>query len=264
MIHLANSNSSDVYHFGNDPDFKYCKQILPGIYAFTEFPTVDCIVYAITNKKGQICLLDTGNGRSFDAVLMAMETVHLKSAKIKSVILTHSHPDHIFGLYRLHEYYAQQHFEMPSIYAHSELIEMLQRADGSKFFLDFLQAGGFELSDFRIQIEPLHGNALKDGEIFYFGNHQFKVLETPGHSRSALCFFETTNQILFSGDTILAGGSFGRVDHRFDSSLIDLRNSINRLHKMYPLHLFPGHGEIIIQKAIDHINDTWINVMSLK
>ncbi len=263
MIYLTNSNGLNVYHFGNDPDFKLCHQILPGIYAFPGFPTVDCIVYAITNKKGQICLIDTGNGRSFDAILMAMETAHLKSANIKCVLLTHSHPDHIFGLYRLHEFYAQRHFEMPSIYAHSELIEVLQQADGGNFFLDFLQEGGFELSDFKIQIKPLHGNVLRDGDIFYFGNHPIKVLETPGHSRSALCFFETTNRILFSGDTILAGGSFGRFDHKFDSSLINLKNSITRLHKIYPLHLLPGHGEIIIRKATDHINVSWINVMSL-
>ncbi len=255
---------SNVYHFGNDPDFKLCQQILPGIYAFPEFPTMDCIVYAITNKKGQICLIDTGNGRSFDAILMAMEMAHLNSTKIKNVLLTHAHPDHIFGLYRLQEYCRQRNLVMPSIYAHSKLIEVLQQADASKLFLDVLQEGGFELGEFKIQIEPLYGNGLKEGDEFCFGKHQFKVLETPGHSRSALCFFETNNQILFSGDTILAGGSFGRFDHRFDSSLLDLKNSITRLHEIHPLHLLPGHGEIIIRKATDHINATWKNVMSLK
>ncbi len=261
---MVNSTNSKVYHFGNDPDFKLCQQLLPGIFAFQEFPTADCIVYAITNEKGQICLIDTGNGRSFEAILMAMETVHLNPAKIKCVLLTHSHPDHIFGLYRLREYYAQLHFVMPLIYAHPQLIEMLQRGDGGKIFLTFLQEGGFDLGEFRVQIESLPGNALKEGDVFSFGKLRFKVFETPGHSRSALCFFETTNQILFSGDTILPGGSFGRFDHSLDSSLIDLKKSITRLHEIHPLHLLPGHGEIILRKAIDHITFTWKNVMSLK
>ncbi len=258
---MAKSLSTDIYPFKNDPDFKDCRQILPGIYTFSEFPTYDCVVYAVVDKRGQICLIDAGNGRSFDAVLMAMEMAQLNSTKIKSIFLTHAHPDHVFGVYRLYAYYAQQQHVMPSIYAHSKLLEVFRRADEGAFHLDEL---GLKPSDFRIQIEPLQGNVLKDGDVFRFGNHQFKVLETPGHNSSALCFFEITNQILFSGDTILAGGKIGRYDGGFDSSLQELKHSIARLRNIKPLHLLPGHGEIILQNAANHINASWDNVTSLK
>ncbi len=122
----------------------------------------------------------------------------------------------------------------------------------------------FKLSDFSIQIEPIQGNVLKDGVIFRFGNHLFKVLETPGHNSSALCFFEITNQILFSGDIFLAGRKIGRYDGRFDSSLQELKHLKARLRNIKPLHLLPGHGEIILQKAANHINASWDIITSLK
>ena len=53
---------------------------------------------------------------------------------------------------------------------------------------------------------------VKQGDTIEVGDLRFEVIETPGHSRGGLCFFERTERVLFSGDTLFAG-AIGRSDH---------------------------------------------------
>lgn len=44
------------------------------------------------------------------------------------------------------------------------------------------------------------------------GGLRFNVIETPGHTVGGVCYFEPTEKVLFSGDTLFAG-AIGRTDH---------------------------------------------------
>jgi glyoxylase-like metal-dependent hydrolase (beta-lactamase superfamily II) len=52
---------------------------------------------------------------------------------------------------------------------------------------------------------------LEDGDQIDFGNLQFKVIHTPGHSPGGICLHVEAAQALFVGDTLFAG-SIGRSD----------------------------------------------------
>ena len=74
------------------------------------------------------------------------------------------------------------------------------------------------------------------------GDLRFKVIETPGHSRGGLCFFEPTERVLFSGDTLFAG-AIGRTDQP-GGDYDQLMKSI--FEKLMPLdgdiNVVTGHG----------------------
>ncbi len=52
---------------------------------------------------------------------------------------------------------------------------------------------------------------LAEGGLIRFGELRLRVLHTPGHTEGSVCLFAEDDGILFSGDTLFAGG-WGRVD----------------------------------------------------
>ncbi len=82
---------------------------------------------------------------------------------------------------------------------------------------------------------------LKEGTEVKVGAVGLTVWHTPGHTEGSSCFFAKSEGILFSGDTILAGGP-GRSDLQ-GSSPAKMVASLRRLSQL-PLatRVFPGHG----------------------
>ena len=82
---------------------------------------------------------------------------------------------------------------------------------------------------------------LAEGGEVRFGSIRLRVLHTPGHTEGSVCLYEPDEGLLFSGDTLFAGG-WGRVDlpggdpDAMVASLgrfLDLEDGV---------HVFPGHG----------------------
>lgn len=63
----------------------------------------------------------------------------------------------------------------------------------------------------RSEESPDPDRLLEDGDLIDFGNLQFKVIHTPGHSPGGICLHVEKEQALFVGDTLFAG-SIGRTD----------------------------------------------------
>lgn len=79
---------------------------------------------------------------------------------------------------------------------------------------------------------------LKDNEQIEINGHRFKVLFTPGHTISHICYFEPQKHWLFSGDTLFSAGC-GRL---FEGSIEDLYESLNLLKNLpATTKLFAGH-----------------------
>ena len=47
---------------------------------------------------------------------------------------------------------------------------------------------------------------LEPGAVIGVGGHELGVLHTPGHSPGCCCFHDVTSGVLFSGDTLFCGG----------------------------------------------------------
>lgn len=146
----------------------------------------------------------------------------LGSAKLRYILLTHCHFDHILKLDSLR---AETRAE---VCIHKNDAEMLKdpELNGSEFFgLEFASLGADRL--------------LEDGEIIHLGSETIEVISTPGHTPGSVCY--DCGDILVCGDTLFTSG-YGRYDLP-GGDPNELFNSLNKLAKRNdnPM-IYPGHG----------------------
>jgi glyoxylase-like metal-dependent hydrolase (beta-lactamase superfamily II) len=82
---------------------------------------------------------------------------------------------------------------------------------------------------------------LAEGGVIRFGEIRLRVLHTPGHTEGSVCLLAEDDGLLYSGDTLFAGG-WGRVD--LEGGDPDaMAASLARLSGLEDgIGVFPGHG----------------------
>lgn len=145
----------------------------------------------------------------------------------KHLLATHGHFDHNFGNDTIHDRYG---LKVEIAEADGELV-----SDLPKQFLDMI---GVPL---RREYPPV-GRYFVQDEVIRFGNHELKVLPTPGHSRGGVVFYCEAEHVAFTGDTLFRM-SIGRTD--FDGgSYEQLMNSLQTVLAALPPEttIYSGHG----------------------
>lgn len=135
--------------------------------------------------------------------------------KVRMILETHAHADHLSSSQFLKEYYPEAEIAI------SEKIQIVQQAFKPIFNLDSsFNADGSQFD-----------RLLKDNELIKAGSLQFRVIETPGHTPACACFL--FDNILFTGDCIfMPDYGTGRCDFP-NGSAKELYNSIHE--KLYKL-----------------------------
>jgi hydroxyacylglutathione hydrolase len=72
------------------------------------------------------------------------------------------------------------------------------------------------------------------------GNYSLRVFHTPGHTSGCISIIETTHGLLFSADSVFAGGTLSYIAE--SGSIGDYIDSLTRLRYFGPQALYPGHG----------------------
>lgn len=148
--------------------------------------------------------------------------------KIKHLLLTHGHFDHIGAVKRLKD-------DGVKVYMHTN--------DVDKVTTDKSLCGLTHMN-----IEKFTPDILVwDGDTLDLAGIKVEVIHTPGHTSGGVCYLIDGH--LFSGDTLFSG-SFGRVDLG-DGSIKALKDSI--INKLFILPdstiVHPGHeGETTIEQ----------------
>jgi len=163
----------------------------------------------ICQKTGASVIVDAPGDA--EKVLKLLEGTHPKY-----ILMTHNHMDHVDALAAL-----KSALNVP-LAAHED------------------DAGG-------LPVKP--EQFLNDGDTISFGEIQFKVLHTPGHTPGSLCFL--TDSYLISGDTIFPGGP-GKTwsPDDFKKIVESLTNKIFTLPD--ETQVYPGHGDATVLKKEKH------------
>lgn len=145
--------------------------------------------------------------------------------KVKYILLTHGHFDHIFGLNSL-----KKSLNAPAVICKDDLVI----SDNINEFTRL-----FGLPD---SVPPKYDMYIKDGDEILLGSYKIKVIHTPGHTEGGVSYL--VDGKLFSGDTLFRG-SVGRTD-LFGGNFGKLSDSIkNKLFKLDDkTEVFPGHGDM--------------------
>ncbi len=145
--------------------------------------------------------------------------------KVKYILLTHGHFDHILGLNSL-----KKSLNAPAVICKDDLVI----SDNINEFTRL-----FGLPD---SVPPKYDMYIKDGDEILLGSYKIKVIHTPGHTEGGVCYL--VDGKLFSGDTLFRG-SVGRTD-LFGGNFGKLSDSIkNKLFKLDDkTEVFPGHGDM--------------------
>ena len=186
------------------------KRIVVGVYA------VNCYIVYNDNKNGFI--VDPG-GDSDDIIKFIDE----EKIKLKFILLTHGHADHIGAVKIIKEKYNL------SIYASIKEKDLLE---------DPILNLSKSIPPFK-DIELIADRWLYDEEIIDFYGEKLYIMETPGHTIGSICIL--MDGVIFSGDTLFRM-SIGRSDLP-TGSFDEIINSVKKLYNLKKdYRILPGHG----------------------
>ncbi|NLM72741.1 MAG: MBL fold metallo-hydrolase [Clostridiaceae bacterium] len=173
----------------------------------------------IVYDNGECAVIDCGVNTGD-----VLNYIEKNSLKVRYIILTHGHIDHIFHA-----------AEMKG----KTGAELCIHEDEAALYSD-PSLNGTEMFGFESLRNAAPDRLLKHGDKLPLGNTELKIIHTPGHSPGSMCIL--CENSLFSGDTLFAS-SVGRTD-LVGGSWLKLKDSIeNRLYTLPDdIRVYPGHG----------------------
>ncbi|SFD12052.1 MBL fold metallo-hydrolase [Clostridium uliginosum] len=182
------------------------KTIPAGIY--------DANCYLVIDEGSKECgVIDPGgDSQRIETIIKSLDV------KVKYIILTHGHVDHVGGVVDL-----SKTFNVPFF---------ISKIDEEYMEKDYEVFGSL----------PKASGYLKEGDTLSLGDKEIKVIETPGHTKGGLCFL--IEDKVFTGDTLFQG-SIGRTDF-VGGNMGEIINSIKEKLLILgdDVEVYPGHGSM--------------------
>lgn len=172
-------------------------------------------------KTHEIMIVDPGGEPQ-----KVIEMVKIMGGKVKYIVLTHCHADHIGGVSKVKNALGGK------VLIHREDVEGLHNPEISLPYVLGLN-----------QVVAEADSRLDDDDKIHIGELEFRIIHTPGHTRGGICLYCEKEKLLISGDTLFRG-TWGRTDLP-TGSCEDIMKSITNKLLILPEDtiIYPGHGK---------------------
>lgn len=214
-------------------------------------------VFIILGEK--ITLIDTGVKGSDRKILDFVRKSGRNPSDIKTILLSHSHPDHIGSAARIKELTGCKILAHPLEKEWIENIDIQNKARPVPGF--------HNLVDRSVKID----GELSDGQIFMADEDMpIEIIHSPGHSKGMVNMFFKEEQFLFTGDSIPLKDDIPNYD-----CYPDLLKSLNRirekrryntlltswthpLHDMFEAYCMMNEGEEYLARIDAKVKENYI------
>lgn len=186
--------------------------------------------------SNRLILIDTGTQPDASDLIADIEETGYKATDIESIVITHTHPDHVGGLAYLKD------VSDARIAAHeieADFISKKKIYDGPP--------GPASQGHPGTPIDDL----LKDAQTY----DGLLVIHTPGHTPGHISLLDTELELLIAGDALRndPAGLAPMPDMYTQNPLVH-RESIKKLNNFNFKHLIVGHGDPVEHHAKDMLN----------
>lgn len=201
----------------------------------------------ILRDNDKAAIVETANNASLPHLLNAMKELGIKREDINYILLTHIHLDHAGGAGKY-----MQEFPNATVVVHPRGAPHL--IDPQKIIVAASEVyGAQEVKNMYGDIIPVDRNRIitaQDGYTLKMTTRNIICLDTPGHARHHLSFFDEKHSAMFTGDAL--GSSFQEMNAKNGCWIIpstspmqfdptDMHNSIDKIVRYNPKNVYLTH-----------------------
>ncbi len=195
----------------------------------------------IVTEAGVI-VIDSGPSYAYGKGLRAAIR-HVTDQPILKVLITHQHPDHIFGL--------QAFADVPA-YALPETVQAIrEEAENSLDHLYRLVGDAMKHTE---TVESVQALTHMQETV---GSHELLYLSLKGHTQADLVIMDKTTGVVFASDLLFAN----RAPTTPHADLLAWQSALDELAQLDATHIVPGHGDLLpAAEAIKQTRDylAWV------
>lgn len=231
------------------PQYKGVEEISPNVYCITTFGNVGFVV----TDEG-VVVVDTAIHQFGE--LVRDDIRKITDAPIHSVIYTHGHYDHAFGVWALLKDAEKRGDPKPRIIAHENVVRRFNRYQELQGQQDFINRIQFSVPEgTRAVPEEYHypDFTYHDRLSFRLGDLTFELRSGMGETDDATWVWIPEKRIVFSGDFFL--WSFPNIGNPFKVQRYETEwaEALEQMASLHPEILVPGHGPVIKGEKIQKV-----------
>lgn len=227
------------------------RQIFPGVHELALG-----LVNAWLIEDGQfVTVIDTGYPKSADKILAALKALGRPPSHVKSIVLTHGHPDHAGSL--------------AALKGRTGAPAWMSKADGDvvrgkvPMHRGTPSKGLAQQALYRLFIAGSSGiveraeieREIADGDVLPVGGG-LRVIASPGHSAGHLCYLlERDGGLLFAGDACSNTGGLNYSIVYDDHA--QARRTLGKLASLTFAAVCFGHGRALVGDKAAAFNRAW-------